>query len=97
MRVCVFVTTDNHTFCLIRERRCYIPLNKERETVKQGIRSSPSSFMQNGSELSSDHKPSREDEMNRIKSAGGIVINVNGISRVAQSDFEVQCFRITQR
>lgn len=48
------------------------------------------------SPLSCDHKPSRADERTRIVSAGGQVLNIDGISRVARGDFQAECRRLKQ-
>lgn len=41
------------------------------------------------SSLTTDHKPDRPDEQRRITSAGGIIVRVAGVARVAKPDFEV--------
>jgi serine/threonine protein phosphatase PrpC len=35
--------------------------------------------------MSEDHKPNRNDEMRRIKDAGGAVVNMGGIARVTNA------------
>eukprot|EP00914_Ancora_sagittata_P033688 GHVO01068010.1.p1 GENE.GHVO01068010.1~~GHVO01068010.1.p1 ORF type:complete len:386 (+),score=70.15 GHVO01068010.1:267-1424(+) len=45
-------------------------------------------------ELTTDHKPSLDSERKRVEEAGGLVVDVNNVKRVALSDYQDKCRQI---